>query len=295
MQVFMMKGGGFLGFYQEIGSTVKIVGTRTVTKRVRVWETITEEVTIEGEWTEERFYIEGHYEQRNFLVLEETVERSKMVRGQFEKNVFMVRGQFEKQEFWLEPYVEIRYRTVHIAEQPAYRDHWEQVDGVWVHFPAKEYKPAYDIQESYEVEIQGCWQDRMVWVPEHEVTEFVWVPEHEETYFEVIPEHQEVREVWVPIRELTRTVQQPDKVITVEQEVWSYQDVEVQDPIFAYADPPDTDNYKIVRHVRGAVWPPSEAWDYLEILHIPTQTTFEMNAEYVGLATQTEENEFVIP
>lgn len=295
MQVFFRPGGPFLGFYRELGSPVRIVRTRKVVKRVQVWHTEDIPTVIEGELVHTSLPIEGHYETRSFLVPEQQVQKSRIVEEHYEEKMVTEPAHWGTREYWLEPHIEIRYRFVGTEEQRAGRAGWEQVEGEWVFVGTAEQRAGRAGWEAYEVEIPGCWVERRIWFPEVTRMQKVLVREHLEYYTETIPEHEETREVWVDAYVKHIAVRRPDKTVMVKTTWWDWEEKEVDDPVYAYANYPDTDYLKLLSHTRGAVWPPAEAWDTLEIKILATGDVYTTSAEYIGFATRIGENEFVIP
>jgi len=295
MLVYWCKGGPFLGFYKELGSTVRIAGTRKLTRTVQVWHTEMVEIRVPVHHDGLYLHIPGHYEDKMFWVPEEMVTKTRTVPEHYEKRTETTPAHWGTREYWLEPQIEIRYRFVGTAEQRAGRAGWELIEGEYVFVGTSEQRAGRAGWESYEEVIPGCWQERRIWFPDVTRTYTVWVPEQEETYVEIVPEHYEMREVTIPYWSGYREILIEGETKMIEKTWYEWEEVEVDDPIFAYADPPNIDNYELVDKKRGYVWPPEEAWDTLKIRNVFTGEIFEMKAEYVGCAQRIGDNEFVVP
>ena len=284
-----------MGFYQERGATVRIVGTRQIETKVKVRHTKMEEVIIPGEWVKLRYWIEGHYETQEYLVPETTELKKRIVPEHYEKRTETVAAHWGTREYWLEPHTEIRYRFVGTSEQRAGRAGWEIVNGEHVFVGTSEQRAGRAGWESYEVEIPGCYQERRVWFPETTRTYEHLVPETYEHYREVIPAHYETREVWVPIREMVRSIQHPDTVKMVETEWFTWETKMVDDPIFEKIFDEDFEKYELVSEDRSLFRIAGHDVDKITIRNIETGIAYDWECEFVGYATRTGGNTYVVP
>lgn len=284
-----------MGFYNERGSTVRIVGTRQVETQVRVRHVEMEDVTIPGEWVRTRVWLDGHYETQKYYVPEMSELKKRIVPEHYEKRTETVAAHWGTREYWLSPHTEIRYRFVGTSEQRAGRAGWEIVDGEHVFVGTSAQRAGRAGWESYEVEIPGCWEDRRVWFPETTRTYTVFVPEKSEHYREVIPAYYEDREVWIDGREIERAVQRPDVVTQVEKEWFTWETKMVDDPIFEKIFDEDFEKYELVS-ADQAVWRiAGHDVDKITIRNIETGIAYDWECEFVGYATRTGDNTYVVP
>jgi len=187
-----------LGFYKERGSTLTIVGYRTVTKRVQVWHTEMIETIIEGEYTHTSLPIEGHYEYKEVIVPEEEVTYKKTVPAHYETETQYIQGHYETQEIWIPEHEE-----QHFVEVPGF----------------------YELRK---VQEPGHYERQNIWVPEYYVTRYYWREAHPARGLEA---------AWIPYQHLIPAGYKEQRVwvegIWVDKEywvdaTWEYQTVVVQ-------------------------------------------------------------------
>jgi len=295
MKVYLMKGNQFMGFYQELGSTVEIVGTRKVVKTVEVKHTeMVEEKMPDEYYTYEMFYpehkalretiVEGHYETR-----------TRLVPAHYEDRTVTEPAHWGTREYWLEPTIEIRYRFVGTAEQRAGRAGWELVDGEYVFVGTAEQRAGRAGWESYEVEIPGVWQERRIWFPDVTRTYKVLVPEHEEEYQEWVPTHYETLEYTIPAGSRIEEGVRVGETKMVERTWVTYEDVAVDDPIFGYIFYPEQEKYELIATEQSYLRIAGPQVDFITIRDLQTGRTYDWEGEFLGYATRIGENQYVVP
>lgn len=295
MKLFKIIEGAYLGFYKERGGTVFISGYRTAKTREWVCEMVTEEYKepdkeqFVREWVPEHqlvvhTLVEGHYETKTRVVPEH-----------YEKKTETVPSHYGTREYWIVPRIETRYRFVGTEEQRAGRYGWELVAGESVFVGTEEQRGGRAGWESYEVEIPGYYEDRRVWFHETTRTYDVLVPEHVEEYKDWIPRHYVQVDTTIEGYWWEEWKYIPGETVTKEHEVCHWVDVEVDQPIYSYYG--EYDEYDLIGRERGPAYvivgPPEG--DKLKLRIIESGDIIEVEAEYLGIGTRTDDNEYVLP
>ncbi len=339
MQLYKTQAGAYLGFYQEQGGAVVIVGYRTVTKKVWVQKWVTETYQEPDWWSFTILYHPGHWKDETFLVPEVKVQKTRVVAGYYKTKSVWVKGHYETKEIWIpahdvwkfvdvdgyyedqlvqlpgqyeiqnvwtEAYFVTRYywQEAHPArglegmwkpyqlEIPAgYKDQRVWVDGPWV---TKEVWIDNTIEYKL-VTIPGQFTDHRVWVDGNYEDHQVWVPPTTETYTVTIAEHYDTKKTWIEPRMQRVDIKMPGKFVTKKHFVQGWEDVETQEPIYAYYG--ENDKWDMVDHKYGPVMVIAGPWegDELTIRVVETGALVKVEVQYVGLAEKTDENEYIIP
>lgn len=208
MLMYWCTGGPYLGFYQERGSTVEIVGYRTVTGRVQVWHTDMVPTVIEGEWVHTSLPIEGHYATREVTVPEEEVTYDKVVPAHYETETKYIQGHYETQEIWIPEHEE-----KHFVEVPGYYEDRQvqdpgqyEIQNIWVpeyyvtRYYWREAHPARGLEAAwipYQHLIPAGFKDQRVWVEGQWRTVEFWVDATFEYQTVVVPGQYRDHRVWV--------------------------------------------------------------------------------------------------
>lgn len=319
MLMFWCTGGPYLGFYRERGSTVRIVGYRTVTKTVQVWHDELVETKMPD--TYQMVRIPEHYEMeaKEYFVPETKETRTRVVTEHYESKTVTEPAHWGTREYWLGPHIEIQYKEVPghyeikniwVPEYYVTRYYWREahpergLEAAWIpyqHLIPAGYKDqrvwVETYQEPYEVEIPGCWQERRIWFPDVTRTYPVLIKEHEEEYSVPVPAHYEMREEKVYYPSTYVKVKVEGEIKMVRTTFYTWEDKEFQEPIFGYANLPYTENLELIEHHRGPVMVIAgepEA-DTLKIRIVPTGDVYTTDAEFVGCAVKIGENEYVLP
>ncbi|MCK4822813.1 hypothetical protein KA005_44030, partial [bacterium] len=147
----------------------------------------------------------------------------------------------------------------------------------------------------YEVEIPGCWEERRVWFPEVTRTYSEIVPEHEEEYQEWISTHYETEEYTVAAIRIPRKIVVPGEVMIVEKEVCEWEEQVITEPVFEKVFDEDFEKYELIAEDRAVMRIAGRETDSIIIRNIETGIQYEWTCEFIGYATKTGENTYVVP
>lgn len=295
MKVYQLYDGTLVGFYQEAGFELEVQYYEDIYEEKIVWETITDVIMVPVEVP--GYFLPEHWEteSRRYLIPEHKEYQYVIIEAHWEYKTWTEEAHWGTREYWLEPHIEIRYRFVGTEEQRAGRYGWEQVDGEWEFVGTEEQRAGRAGWESYEVEIPGCWEDRRVWFPEVTRTTKTWVPMHEELQLVTVPDAYEVREekVFYPSKWIPAYTEMRPK--TVEREIWHTENVFIaRMPVYSAVDPSQATMFTVEELLPAPVDVPY-AEDIVTIKNVLTGDVLRTTADYIGMATRIDDDEFVVP
>jgi len=273
MKVYQLFDGTLVGFYREAGFELEVLyyedvyETRMVEKTEMVLKVSPPDMRLD------RYWIEGHYETRTYTIPAHTEYQLVVIPGHYEKRTITTDAHWGTREYWLEEHIEIQYRYEGEPGKEAGRAGWV----------------------AYEVVIPGCWEERRIWFPKMTRTITVWVDIHEELQLVTIPAKTEDRREWVARRELTRWVDYGSKETYEERKWMEEEEVFVgRLPVYSAVDPSQATVFTVEEHSLAPVDVPY-AEDIVTIRSVESGEVFTTTANYIGMATRIDDDEFVVP
>lgn len=339
MQLYKTQAGAYLGFYQEQGGAVVVIGHKDVITKVITTELITEtfrlpdvlttvfsnipghfgqvkfwvpevkvqkQKTTAGYWDTESVYIEGHYETKEIWIPAHDVQKFVEVPGYFEDRLVQLPGQYVIENDWVEGF----YVTQWYWQEPhpvrglpgmwkeyqhwipaGYKETRKWIEGLWV---TKEFW----VDKTYEyktVTIPGQFTDHRVWIDGNYEDRPVWVPPTVEMETVTIAGHFDTKQAWIEGYVKETQISVPGKLVTKEHLVTHEKTIITEVPIYAYYGP--NDKWDMINKKQGPAIVLAGPWegDELTIRVVETGAIVTVEAQWVGLAEKTDDNEYIIP